>query len=644
MPYGWAGEILYVDLTKKKISRISTAKYSRMFIGGRGINSKFIYDMVSPKTDPYDPMNVLMFGTGPLTGTSAPSSSRVDIAAKSPVTGLMGMSNIGGFWGAELKFAGYDNVAIIGKADKPVYLWVDDDNIEIRNAAHLWGLDTFQVQESLWKELADPDAKIICIGPGGENKVSFASVIHELGDGAGRTGMGAVMGSKNLKAIAVRGTKPVKVAKPEEFLESCEKMHELIRNSWMYDFLSKHGFNMDMIAYEIISLGGIYNKQREHWDKIDSPSWQQLPYEEKYSVGTRACFGCPVGCMQFISLPGIGNCLQSCQGYTELREGIGNADSKLMGEAFRRCEMNGIDLLSTSHTIQWAIELYQRGILTQQDTEGIPLKWGDRNTIMTMIEKIAKREGFGGILADGPLKASKEIGKGSEYYVMHTKGLTHFDVDLRAHKMWALVTATGPRGDLIRSNPNFEYIGEFLTEEKDKQYFQNRVLNITGTLKTTIPTEYDHKAKAVVWMEHENITNDLVGICKWVCAWNILMPLTSKEHSELLSKCTGIDINNVELLKAAERVRNIERIFDAKEGLTRKDDTLPKRYFKEPLPDGRYKGEILDKEKFEKMKDEYYQLKGWDFETGLPTEKKLEELDLNEIIEDLRKIRNMNKA
>ncbi|MCP8319145.1 MAG: aldehyde ferredoxin oxidoreductase C-terminal domain-containing protein, partial [Candidatus Methylarchaceae archaeon HK01B] len=168
--------------------------------------------------------------------------------------------------------------------------------------------------------------------------------------------------------------------------------------------------------------------------------------------------------------------------------------------------------------------------------------------------------------------------------------------------------------------------------------------SITGTLKSTIPTEYDHKAKAVVWMEHENITNDLVGICKWVCAWNILMPLTSKEHSELLSKCTGMNIDNVELLNAAERVRNIERVFDAKEGLTRKDDSLPKRYFKEPLPDGRYKGEILDKEKFEKMKDEYYQLKGWDLETGLPTEKKLEELGLKEVTEDLRKFRNLNKT
>ncbi|MEM2961255.1 MAG: aldehyde ferredoxin oxidoreductase C-terminal domain-containing protein, partial [Candidatus Bathyarchaeia archaeon] len=180
----------------------------------------------------------------------------------------------------------------------------------------------------------------------------------------------------------------------------------------------------------------------------------------------------------------------------------------------------------------------------------------------------------------------------------------------------------------------------FLTEERDKQFFHDRVLSITGTLKSTIPTEYEHKAKAVVWMEHENITNDLVGICKWVCVWNLLMPLSSKEHSELLSACTGLGIDRTILLRAAERVRNVERVFDAKEGLTRKDDTLPRRYFEEPLPDGRYKGELIDKVKFEKMKDEYYQLKGWSVETGLPTEKKLEELNLKDVADDLRKLKH----
>lgn len=300
--------------------------------------------------------------------------------------------------------------------------------------------------------------------------------------------------------------------------------------------------------------------------------------------------------------------------------------------------MLGIDIISTVHTLGTMMELYERGILTKKDTDGIPLKWGDRDAIITMVHKIVRREGFGDILAEGALRAARKIGRGAENYVMHTKGLSHLIYDLRAFKGCALATAVGPR-DLVKSGPPMEYLYREAEYHKpqNKEWYLKFASSITGTKKAAIPTAYDGKPAAVIFQEHEQMVTDMMGTCKWLTTW-LGMPLTSTDLTELFCACTGVDMDVKAVLRVAERVRNLERAFNVREGLTRKLETLPKRYFEKPLPDGVYKGEVLDRKKFESMKDEYYRLKGWDVKTGIPTRQKLKELGLKSVINDLKKL------
>jgi len=393
VPFGWAGEILHIDLTGEKATKELTEAYRRDYIGGRGINAKILFDRVKRGVGAFDSENPLVFGIGPLTGTAAPSSGRTDITSKSPITGLQGLSNLGGFFGAELKFAGYDCLVIEGRAKKPVYIYIENERVEIKDASHLWGQDTFETMTSIQNELANPEVKVVSIGPGGEKLVRFASLVHDLGDGAGRTGMGAVMGSKNLKAIALRGSKGVKIAKPKEFLEICEKKHKMItETSYFKEIIEASD---DIFVYGDMNWAMLGNQQRATWEyKVPSETYRQAPFVKKYGLRDRACFGCPLGCMKFINLPGVGVCLQSCQGFIEPVYGLKISDQKVGFEFARLCEMLGIDLISTIHTLGMTMELYERGIITKKDTDGIPLKWGDRDAIITMVHKIVKREGL----------------------------------------------------------------------------------------------------------------------------------------------------------------------------------------------------------------------------------------------------------
>ena len=633
--FGWAGRILHVDLTREKVFEEDTSKYSGEFIGGRGVNIRLLYELVGPGVEALSSENVLILGTGPLTGTSAPSSSRTEVTSKSPLTGLLGQSNFGGFFGAELKFAGYDCLVIHGRSSKPTYLYIEDGRVEFRDASNIWGRDTFETMNAVREEVGDPEAKVVCIGPAGENLVKYASLIHDMGDGAGRTGMGCVMGSKSLKAVAVRGTGKIPVAEPERFLEICEEMHSKLRSVPDFEEVYVKGFD-EMSHYGDMGWALVGNQERVSWG-LKTEAYRVIPFIKKYRIRTRACFGCPLGCMQFIDLPGVGACLQSCQGFVEPCFAMKIPSQEDGFRIARFCEAMGIDIIEASHIVAFMMELYERGIVTDRDTDGIRLRWGDPEAAMTLLEKIVRREGVGKLLAEGIPKAAEAIGRGSEKYAMHTKGLSHYVYDLRAFKGCALATAVGPR-DLVRSLPVeylFRYAEAFSPE--DVEEYLKFAKEVAGTERAAVPNSYEGKAAMVVYQEHEHAVADMMGVCKWTTTW-LGMPLTSKELTQMFNLCTGVQMDVSDVLRAAERVINLERCFNVREGVMRRDDTLPDRYFKEPLPDGPYRGEALDRDAFERMKDEYYAMRGWNTETGVPTKEKLLELGLTYAAEELERL------
>ena len=402
MSYLYAGNILFVELGERKTRTEPTSTFSGKFLGGRGINIKLLYDRMKTDTAPLDPESVMVVGVGPLGGTSV-SSGRTEITARSPESGLLGLSNFGGYFGGELKFAGYDHIVISGKADRPVYLWIDNDRVEIRDATHIWGKDAYVTQDLIRRELDNPEAKILCIGPAGENLVRFASVQSELGNGAGRTGMGTVMGSKNLKAVAVRGTKGLKLADPKRFLAIAEELKQSIKLNPGCQEMAQYGVSRSqdhMSGYT--------------WDPAKGEMPRQHAIFEKFKPKRAGCLGCPVQCMDHYQVEGVGSGVISCEFYNEFTGIVGCNDPAVSLECALMSQKYGIDCVSSGKIIRWLMQLYEEGIISAEDTDGISMKWGSREAIRGMLKKMTYREGIGDVLADGILAAAKHIGRGSE--------------------------------------------------------------------------------------------------------------------------------------------------------------------------------------------------------------------------------------
>jgi len=634
----YGGNILRIDLSKGKITKEPTAAYSGDFLGGRGINIKLLYDEVPPGLDPLDPASYLIFGVGPLCGTQVPAS-RVEVTAKSPETGFLASSNFGGSFGPELKFAGYDNIVITGKADKPVYLWIHNDEVEIRDASHLWGKDTYETQEIIRSEI-DPDVKVACIGQAGENRVHFATVQSELGHGAGRTGTGGVMGSKNLKAIVIRGTKGVNLADPERYLSLAVELEQELRNdSWLTE-LREHG-----MSYE----------QDTWWPQLHAqPEWETTVHQtdlyEKYKPKRAGCYGCPTQCMDLYPVGAKGGGLISCTLYTGALYELRNNDVDLILEWILLAHRYGIDHISAVGILRWLMQLYEKGLITAKDTDGIPMEWGSREAMLGMLKKIVYREGFGNVLADGILPAAKKIGRGSESYADHMKGLPQYSPYMRGNiiplKGHSLALAISPRGDTMRTmfgreifNETYKILASRYGEDRAISYandIRRMTKEMAGTEEAALPQGYEGKAKVVVASEDKITINDCTGACK-ISGGQYDRPFDEKYQAALLSSGTGIETDVDALNNFAKTVRNLERAFNVREGMTRDTDSLPKGYMDKPIEAGLFKGEVLDSKKFEKMKDEYYALRGWDLATGIPTRKTLEQTGLKDVARELEK-------
>lgn len=626
MTYGYRSRALRINLTTRKIiTEEIPYEYYTDYIGGRGFNMKRLYDEVPPGTDPLGPDNKMFIGVGPLTGTLFPGSSRVNFSAKSPQTGILGDSNAGGFFGPELKFAGFDQVIIEGTSKEYVYIYIKDGKAELRPAEHLWGCDVFTTQEKIIGELHDPRVQVACIGPAAENGVKFSGIFCNLVRAAARTGMGAVLASKNVKAVAVRGTVDLKAKNPENFKDIINRIDGEIYNHYEYETRKRMGTTKLVTSLNNAGCLATRHFQTGRFEYADKVSGEYLA--DTYKRKSKACFSCTIPCSRFFEVTGGKyNGLKSegpeFEGLAGFSSRVGVSDITASLKAIDLCNRLGMDVISVSECISFSMELYQRGILDKDELGSLDLSWGNSDAVLTLIEMIAYRRDFGDILGDGVLKASQRIGKSSGKYAMHVKGLEIFQADPRGLKAYALGFATSTRGgDHLRSEPSFEFTED--AEEGMRRF---------GTPDSAFRLKYKGKGRVVKYYEERSALSDCLNACKNTVVNMEVLPFSLA--AELLTALTGIYFTEDMVQKACERVVNIERAYISREGIRRKDDTLPIRFLNEPLPGecGPSAGSVVE---LEPMLDEYYEAHGWNMNTGIPTREKLNELGLYDVISDL---------
>lgn len=621
---GYTGVVLRVNLSNGKISREELKEeLARDFLGGRGINSKILYDELKPGIDPLGPENEIIVGAGPCNGTMVPGSTRFTVTSKSPVTGILGDSNSGASFGVELKYAGYDVIIIEGQAKKPVYLHIDDEKVEIKSASHIWGKSTRETDRALVREFGDPDACVISIGIGGENLVRFANLVNDLGRGQGRTGQGAVFGSKKLKAIVVRGSGGVKVDDVKALHEAAWETHRAWdKNPEFKEARAKFGPGMGWLRYETMGMLPTRNYQSGLTHK------SMLDGLDQYFVKQKACFSCPNGCDHLFVLSegpfaGTYGCGVELANLGDFGPKIG---VDVMGLAFKAgelCDQYGIDYFDMTSIIGYAMECFQRGILTEKDTDGLRLEWGDADAILGLIEMTARKEGIGEILAKGMAEAAKLIGKDSERYMMHSKGQSLVMREPRASKGWALAYAVSSRGPC--------HVRAHLPETYPADNWDSAVQGILAKYNDpTNPLIEEGKGELVAWHENLQAFKNSLEICLFsVYTWMTSVPTMLARYCNAV---TGFSIDEQEVLKIGERIINIEKAFNVREGFGREYDTLPERMLKEPMPDGPAKGQVVN---LDSMLDDYYGTRGWERSTSIPTREKLLELGLDDVARDL---------
>jgi len=630
------GKILHVDLTTGEVWLEPTANYTSNFLGGRGINVAILYNEVKRWVTPLEPANRLIFGAGTLGGTLAHATSRLSIEGKSPVTGGLGSANSGGYFSPELKYAGYDHIVIKGRARKPVYLWINDDQIEIRDASHIWGKLTGETEDTIREELGDDRIQTACIGPAGENLVRYAHIVVCRGRAAGRCGLGAVMGSKNLKAIAVRGRKPLEVADPKRFTEAVDKLWEMVRKTPATAHHKQTGPIYLVRSY----METKPDRSKNFQETIDLDKFKNLLPDayKPYEVRRVTSFGCPIGCFRIYKIKGGSYDGTICNGFPANdvinfgpRLGVHYAPAII--KAHDLCTEYGLDEDAASCSMAWAFECYQRGILTKENTGGLELKWGDHKLVMELLRKIAYREGIGDLLAEGSRLASQVIGKSSPEFAIHIKGADSMET-LRGLRSWALGCVVSTRGGTHLRGAAVVDMLSGLLQNATPQYREK-----WGISETWDPLSYEGKAKPVMYCENLKGVADSLGLCWFFTTWEGPGLLDSEEMAELYSAATGKETCGDELITIGDRIHNLEKAFNVLHvGFDRQDDYPPKRFMEDPIKGGKFDGEYLPKDKWDKMLDDYYELRDWDKKTSWQTRKCLEALDLTEVADDLERL------
>lgn len=622
MSNAFVGQILRVNLSTGTISTEElNPKWARQTLGGAGLATRYLFDLTKPGIDPLGAENVLIFMTGALTGTPSASASRYSVVAKSPQTNLWGQSNSGGFFGPALKWSGFDGIIFEGISPEPVYLAVLDGKAQLHKADHLWGLTVPECDDRLQSEIGR-SVTIACIGPAGENLVRYASIMNNKNRAAGRTGMGAVMGSKRLKAIACGGNQHISLHNQAEFNRVTQKQRQYMDESIMK--IAFDAFGTNMIADMVNVRGGYpaHNWQEGTFEQIENVNAQAIT-DQVLVEGVR-CFACPTAC-------GRGTEIRTGKWKGARGEGpeyettntlgamCGVDDLNAITKANYLCNEYGVDTISTGATIAFAMECYQRGILKEEQTGGIPLKFGDADLIVSLVEKIGKREGIGDLLAEGTRRMADRLGGGSEHFAMHVKGLELPAYDPRAAKITGLGYVTANRG------------GDHMNGYVQAPTFIDMPFLIVEDSTIRNPLIADpQEARVLIDMENALSALDALGGCKFM---GVLV--SADELVDLVKAATGWDFDVDEFRMCGERLQNLARAYCAREGMRRDQDILPARLMLDPIPDGPARGTTLDRPTLEKMKDAYYQLRGWDIATGVPSPAKLHQLDLDDLIPQL---------
>jgi aldehyde:ferredoxin oxidoreductase len=609
---GYAGKLLVVDLTNGTLQdEPIDPQIAHDFVGGTGYAARILYEELGPDTDPLGPDNTLMFMTGPLVGTRAPSSGRHEVCAISPLTGIWGESNSGGFWGAELRFSGYDGIIIRGRADKPVWLSIlEGQPPALHDAADLWGLDTYETQQRLRDDLDDQSARVASIGPAGENLVLYAAIMNDHGRAAGRTGMGAVMGSKNLKAIVVRGSQRIPLANREAFNDAAKEAVRIICD----DISTQVYQQMGTASFVDMSI---------MWGNMPNKYWSQARFEEATNLSgvtmmetilTRPvpCYGCPVACGREVTLKDTPYGVEIVDGpeyETVAMLGSMLLVDDLPGVAYagHLCNRYGLDTISAGSSIALAYLLYERGFLTPADTGGLPLRWGDIQTAHTLLEMIARREGFGDILAEGTKRIAARYG--ADDLAVHVNGLEPPAHDPRALSGMGVAYCTSPRGACHLQGDM--YVVDMGLTLPEVGIFPG------GRFKTR------GKSKIVSNLQNWRTLYNSAIMCIFV---NPTPPVLVR----LLSEATGWSSDIVWWQRTGERIFNLKRAFNNRLGVRRGNDRLPERLL---IPMSNGSGGRTPR--IEAMIQEFYTEREWDWETGQPSRDKLVSLGMSDIADDL---------
>ena len=617
---GYNGRILRVNLSDGKTwVEEPNEKFYRCYIGGRGFISYYLLRETDSKTDPLGPENLLIFALGAVTGNPIPGAGRHSVGAISPLTGGYGEAEAGGYWGAELKSAGFDAIVIKGSSNKPVYLWIRDGRAEIRDASHLWGMKTKETQEAIRKELDDEGIRVAQIGPAGEKLVRFACVMHDITRAAGRAGLGAVMGSKKLKAVAVRGSKPPEVADPDKLRDLsrwlAQNVEKLVRNLHLYGT----GAAMD-VGLQTGNLP-VNNFRGDPFPNVVEIDARTL--KKKYVIRMDTCFACPVACKKVVKIgepwevdPSYGG--PEYETLASLGSNCGVDDLEAICKANQLCNSYGMDTISTGATIAFAMECFEKGILTKEDTEGLELSFGNADAIVKAVKLIGERKGIGDLLAEGSKRAADKLGKGAEKFAIHVKGQEVPMHEPRLKRGLGLGYAVSPTGaDHCHNMHDTALNLERITKE----------LRSLGILE--IPSVEDlgpAKVRTFYYYVNYRVLNNLLPIC-------LFIPFNLVQKVEIVRAITGWDTTAWELLKAAERATTLTRVINVVRGFKSDDDWLPERFFR-PHRSGALSKTALNPTQLKKAIKLYYSMMGWD-ENGVPKEEKLHELDVGWAVEKL---------
>ncbi len=621
--YGWGGTILIVDLTREKVIKQPLEKEVAVkFLGGRGLNDYMLYKLIKPGIDPLSPENVLCLANGALAGTVLPMTSRIHVSALSPLTGILGDGNAGGDFAARLKHAGYDQIVITGRASKPVYIWIEDDDVEIRDASHLWGLTTDEMVDALRDEHGD-DIAVAGIGPAGEHLVRFATTMVDKFHSAAR-GTGAVWGSKNLKAIAVRGTKGVELANPEEFYELAKMDEEYFKKN---EFIKKI-YSTIGTHYGLLQWYPGWRYYEKYLGPEEIPPGLRPEDLAKYEIGRTQCYSCPIGCKDVYKALGVIGYSSEFESVFALGTNLGVTDTEYVLKMEHLCDAYGMDAITMGDTLALTTFLYLKGIITDKDTDGIKFRWGDAETFLELVEMTAFRKGFGNKLAEGYRNFARLLGDEALKYCYDVKGLNRgwYSVNF-LNGVFTLSHATSTRGaDHLRGR-------SWAYWENDRNMDPELPKKL---ISSGLPDYRKDPVGAVIVSEHACAIADSIGRCKGsINTWPQALPLVWKYPlwegvAKVMTAATGIKFTAKDIELAGERIYVLEMAFNIKQGIKRK-------HYRLPLPPELLNTEEGKKqlEKHNRMVDEYLRRRGFDPKTAYPLPETLKRLGLDFVINDV---------